>query len=137
MSERYYKSKFKLKAMFAAIPVPHRLAWLQKKITAAMAMRITSIEGFNGYRQKRKAFSLVGPNLPENERCFVCQVPANIRHHIIPLILGGTSKFNNIVPLCHPCHVEVHKVGPREPKEEIDMAAVSRIQDLIREMNAR
>lgn len=112
------------------------MAWLQKQIRDAMAARITSVEGFSEYRQMRKAFALGGPDLPENQQCFVCQDAATLRHHIIPLILGGRSKFSNLVPLCHRCHVEVHTVGPREPKsvEPADSSGALRIQSLLRQM---
>lgn len=29
-------------------------------------------------------------------------------HHIVPLEVGGTNKFSNIVPLCLTCHMAVH-----------------------------
>ena len=29
-------------------------------------------------------------------------------HHIVPLCLGGTNNFGNIVPLCYDCHRHAH-----------------------------
>ena len=41
--------------------------------------------------------------------CFNCGSDDNIEyHHIVPLKLGGTNRFTNIVPLCHKCHVAAH-----------------------------
>ena len=30
-------------------------------------------------------------------------------HHIVPLFLGGSNNFSNIVPLCNRCHKAAHK----------------------------
>lgn len=96
--------------------------------------RATSIEKRSEYRGKRHAFSLLGPVLREGTVCFVCGGVATIRHHVKPLILGGDNKFNNLVALCHKCHMLVHEVGPREPILEADEAGGKRIQDLLRSM---
>lgn len=29
-------------------------------------------------------------------------------HHIVPLILGGTNRYSNIIALCHSCHMAAH-----------------------------
>jgi Recombinase len=36
--------------------------------------------------------------------CFECGQPAEIDHHIVPRIRGGTKT----VPLCEPCHAKAH-----------------------------
>ena len=30
-------------------------------------------------------------------------------HHILPLAMGGTNKLENLMPLCHGCHVKIHR----------------------------
>lgn len=126
--------KFRTKHIFTLIPQALRCDWLQQKIIEAMSRRITSIERFREYRNKRAAFSVMGPGLQEDQLCFVCNQSATVRHHITPLILGGNNKFNNIVPLCHDCHVHVHSVGPREPTVREDGLGATRIKELLRDM---
>lgn len=42
--------------------------------------------------------------------CCNCDCTKNIEyHHIVPLTLGGTNKFTNIVPLCQECHYKAHE----------------------------
>ena len=41
--------------------------------------------------------------------CVSCGSTENIEyHHIVPLLLGGTNRFTNIVPICHQCHKAAH-----------------------------
>ena len=41
--------------------------------------------------------------------CQVCKSTNDIHyHHIVPLFLGGTNDFDNIIPLCHSCHIKAH-----------------------------
>ena len=41
--------------------------------------------------------------------CCNCGYTGNMEyHHIVPLILGGTNKLTNIVPLCKVCHSKAH-----------------------------
>ena len=41
--------------------------------------------------------------------CVNCGSTENVEyHHIVPLLLGGTNNFANIVPLCHRCHKAAH-----------------------------
>lgn len=41
--------------------------------------------------------------------CVSCGSTENIEyHHIVPLLLGGTNRFTNIVPVCHQCHKAAH-----------------------------
>ena len=42
--------------------------------------------------------------------CVNCGSQENIEyHHVVPLSLGGTNKFTNIVPLCDKCHIASHR----------------------------
>lgn len=50
--------------------------------------------------------------------CVNCGSHENIEyHHIVPLLLGGTNKVWNIVPLCHQCHKAAH--GARHMSEYV------------------
>ena len=58
---------------------------------------------FNSHPFKRMAKSVLGTS------CFNCGSSKGVEyHHIVPLKLGGTNKFSNIVPLCHKCHKAAH-----------------------------
>lgn len=49
--------------------------------------------------------------LPEKcgTECANCGDPENIEyHHVVPLEVGGTNAFTNIVPLCRTCHMKIH-----------------------------
>ena len=42
-------------------------------------------------------------------KCSNCRTEENIEwHHIVPLACGGTNNKENIVPLCHKCHMLAH-----------------------------
>lgn len=42
--------------------------------------------------------------------CYNCGSSEYVEyHHIVPLKLGGTNRFSNIVPLCHKCHKAAHE----------------------------
>jgi hypothetical protein len=38
-------------------------------------------------------------------------------HHIVPLVLGGTNRINNLCRLCEKCHGKVHSVDSIGLKE--------------------
>ena len=41
--------------------------------------------------------------------CAVCGTEDDLElHHIIPLSMGGLSGIDNLMPLCHGHHVEIH-----------------------------
>jgi hypothetical protein len=40
--------------------------------------------------------------------CFSCGGESHHRHHIVPLIMGGTNSNRNQVLLCRSCHIAVH-----------------------------
>lgn len=43
------------------------------------------------------------------DRCVNCGSGDDIEfHHIVPLSLGGTNNYGNVVPLCWKCHKAVH-----------------------------
>lgn len=44
-----------------------------------------------------------------SETCYVCDNKANVRHHIIPLSMGGKNSYKNIRALCRKCHEKIHK----------------------------
>lgn len=41
-------------------------------------------------------------------KCEVCGSVANCRHHITPLINGGTNQPDNLINICNICHCQVH-----------------------------
>lgn len=44
------------------------------------------------------------------DRCVNCGSEDSIEfHHIVPLSLGGTNSYGNIVPLCWRCHKAIHR----------------------------
>lgn len=43
------------------------------------------------------------------DRCVNCGSDENIEfHHIVPLAIGGTNNYGNVVPLCWKCHKAIH-----------------------------
>jgi len=41
-----------------------------------------------------------------DHKCARCHKPRTLDlHHRLPVIHGGTNAPNNLIPLCHPCHV--------------------------------
>ena len=38
------------------------------------------------------------------DKCFECGEPAQVNHHVVPTVLGGTQT----IPLCDDCHSKVH-----------------------------
>ncbi len=54
---------------------------------------------FEAHRGYKRLFS---------EKCNVCDSVPVIRHHIIPLKNGGNNSRRNIIPICSPCHSEIH-----------------------------
>ncbi len=52
-------------------------------------------------------------------RCALCTVFAGVRlelHHIQPESKGGTSTFENCIPLCFNCHADVGHYDPTHPR---------------------
>ncbi len=108
---------FRLPAKFKAIKKVNRLKYLIAHLKENAPN--TTLEDMSFKRRgfdysKNYQYPLKG------KQCYVCEEPAAIRHHVVPLSKGGRNKKNNIVPLCHPCHCKVHphmrkgvKKGPK------------------------
>jgi HNH endonuclease len=43
-----------------------------------------------------------------NTSCHCCNNLATIRHHIQPLVKGGSNSKKNLVPVCSSCHEYIH-----------------------------
>lgn len=56
-------------------------------------------------KYNRNKFHLL--NLP-NEKCGTCPKKATVRHHIIPLTVGGINSPLNLIMICDDCHAEIH-----------------------------
>lgn len=41
-------------------------------------------------------------------KCGTCDRPARVRHHIIPLCVGGINSPLNLILICHWCHEKIH-----------------------------
>ena len=58
---------------------------------------------FSSYRFHSRLSEMCG------KACVNCGDTEEITyHHIVPLEVGGTNNFTNIVPLCMTCHMKVH-----------------------------
>lgn len=59
-------------------------------------------------RENRAVYKINHPytlyNNMKNKSCFECGKPAQVNHHVIPRVMGGTKT----VPLCDKCHSLVH-----------------------------
>jgi hypothetical protein len=97
---------YTIRHKFQVIPKKDRLAYLIRKSQNSSwtgvdrSYIVTMRTSFNRMRSWR--FPIAGME------CYCCDRPARIRHHVTPLNRGGRNKNNNIVPLCHGCHAEVH-----------------------------
>ncbi len=59
--------------------------------------------------EKRTRFNSVKHKYIDlNDSCVSCKEKAEARHHIVPLINGGTNTSENIVILCNKCHAMIH-----------------------------
>src|SRR5689334_13188418 len=47
-------------------------------------------------------------------------------HHIVPVAEGGTSKYENLIPLCASCHSKVHKTSIRRQRLRSEKARWTR-----------
>lgn len=56
-------------------------------------------------KYNRHKFSLL--NVPDC-KCATCDNPATVRHHIIPLNVGGINSPLNLILICDSCHEEIH-----------------------------
>lgn len=55
------------------------------------------------FKEQQKA------NITKPKICAACGATEDIKiHHIIPLSMGGTNDYFNLVYLCHSCHVLLH-----------------------------
>lgn len=52
-------------------------------------------------------------DLTRYDKCFACNEPSQLRHHIILLKHGGTNDARNLVSLCTNCHAHIHPWLPR------------------------
>ena len=55
----------------------------------------------NYFSRRAKQFT------PEGE-CFCCTNRANVVHHMVSLINGGTNNPVNLLSLCRKCHKKIH-----------------------------
>ena len=61
---------------------------------------------------KRYEYEKLRLKLPKilGRKCCMCGSEEGVEyHHRKPLQYGGTNDLNNIYPLCHKCHKEVHR----------------------------
>ena len=119
----------------SSIPKAERKSFLEKKLAKTLRNRSFSIEALHKNRSMRRGFKATAPWLPVGQVCYLCDQPASIRHHVVPLSHGGTNKQSNIVPLCNPCHVQLHPHMQRKTVSAQDQAGIERVKDLIRLIN--
>ena len=47
------------------------------------------------------------------DECYICGATYGVEwHHLIALGAGGEDTFNNMIPLCHSCHMRTHMLKP-------------------------
>ena len=57
----------------------------------------------------------------DNNECVLClKKDEHLQiHHILPVSNGGQDEIENLVSLCHSCHVNVHRKGVMEYEETL------------------
>lgn len=88
-----------------------------RPISKRRALQIIAEEvpDYNAYQKKhpkehprKDHFAFIWRNQGKKVRCALCESAENLEwHHMIPEFLGGTAEPENMVCLCHDCHVEV------------------------------
>lgn len=90
-----------------SIPKKKRIFIIKKYITTGK--RFCKSETLEG---RRKKFNLVKdvllPIIPDT-LCYLCDLPARDRHHVIPLCKHGPNKSWNLLPMCRVCHTKITK----------------------------
>jgi hypothetical protein len=92
---------------FATLRKPRKKLAALREI-AEMEFRFTEKDRLKERRalfDKHKDWKLP---LEPNTKCIVCNNTAQLRHHIVQLRNGGTNGHLNLIPLCVPCHEEIH-----------------------------
>lgn len=51
----------------------------------------------------------------KGNKCFYCGELAEEFHHIVPRHMGGDNRLENIVPICHECHMKAHSKRSYKP----------------------
>jgi hypothetical protein len=96
-------SIFKLQAL--RTPKSQRMALLKDLANRKIERRCMSQYWI---KTMRAEFEQVKHKIKLKGQCWVCDAPAELRHHIIQLQHGGRNIERNIVLLCCSCHAEIH-----------------------------
>lgn len=65
------------------------------------------------------------------EWCVACGTWDNIEyHHVVPYSWGGKTEVDNIVPLCHECHVKTHRLMGKAVDSKTDAEYESAMEEL-------
>jgi hypothetical protein len=99
------KKPFELDTKLKSIKKENRLSFLISKLklnepNISMKALVTAREHWDKVKNSR--FPI------HKSPCYLCEGKAKLRHHIVPLVKGGQTRRNNLVPLCNPCHCKVH-----------------------------
>lgn len=119
LPKRSFASKsFKIKHKFHCIKPKNRLVFLQSMVRKHEQEHWQTVAF--GPQHGRQSFDFMKLHvypMTETCPCYVCSKPADVRHHVIPLMHGGRNKARNIVPLCNNCHAKVHPHLRRKSKK--------------------
>lgn len=73
------------------------------------------------YKSLRREFAKVKKALIGDEwkKCCNCGSDESVEiHHVVPILVGGTNRISNLVPLCYKCHVIAHGGTARKYKRK-------------------
>lgn len=66
-------------------------------------------------------------HIRQNDFCHFCLMSGNlIRHHIIPIWMGGLNMKLNIIQICSPCHAYLHPWLKKKEGHEVRLEKLSK-----------
>lgn len=86
---------------------PHQKLEISKLVSLTRQLRLITGANLKCLRQEFEK-TKYGLFPIDGSVCYICASWANHRHHVVPLMCGGSNEASNIVFLCRRCHRIIH-----------------------------